>query len=211
MLPISISIAKMASTRQKKDRELKVKPTCNSSSSLAPVPLEACFLCHYCTPSWQNWVTLYIPENGKGCSCCPQRSLLCPCETAWFPLVRTPWPPSEPGTVEQLWGETLHSCKTPHSASDSWGRHPQRLSPWNIRHERADAFYSAGPPPESAGPGWCCATAGWPRKAPRSLLADRGLEEKETKQLEKQLQFTHNHVLCQTKGEHEEQILDWGK
>lgn len=132
----------------------------------------ACFLCHCCSPSQKSQATLYIPENGKGYSCCPQKSPLCLCETASCPLVQTPLPPSEPGRVVQLWGETLHLCKTPHSASNNWGRHPQRLSLWNIHYEHVDAFYSSAPLPGFAGPGWCCATAEWHRRALRTLLGD---------------------------------------
>ncbi len=154
------------------------KPTLSSSSSSFPVPLVACSLSHYCTPSLQSWVTPYTPENGKGCSCCPQRSCPCPCKKASYPQAQKPWPPSEPGRVEQLSVETLHLCKTPHFASNNWGQRPQRLSLWNTPHERGDSFYSGALPPAFAGPGWCCATAGWHRRAQWTLWKGTELEDK---------------------------------
>ena len=150
-----------------------IKLTLSSFSFLSPVLLAVCFLCHHCPPSWQNCTLLYIPESGKGCSCCPQRSPPCLCETASCPLAQTPWPPSEPGRVEQLWGETLHLCKTPRSASGNWEQHPQRLTLWSILREHGGVSCSDAPPPESAGQEWCCAKAGWLQRALRNLFEDR--------------------------------------
>lgn len=135
------------------------------------------FLYRCYPPSEQNWEKRYIPENGKGCSCCPQMLLPCPCETTSCPLVRTPLPPSEPGRVEQLWVETPHLCKTPHSASNNWEQHPRCLSPWNIPYGHGDVAYSGAPPPEFGGPGWCCATAEWHQRAQRNLFGDTRLED----------------------------------
>lgn len=128
------------------------------------------FLCHCGTPSLQNWMNPYTPETGKGCSCCPQRSLPCPCETAWCQPAQTLWPPSELGRVERLSVETPRWCKTRRFASSNWGRHPRRLSRWNSRHERGGASCSGAPPPEFAGHGWYCSKAGWRQRAQRNLL-----------------------------------------
>lgn len=154
-------------------------PTLRSFSSLSRVHPTPCFLHHCRPPSWQDRFSSSVPGTGKGCRCCPQRSPLCPCETAWSPPVQTPWPPSEPGRAERPWGETPRWCKTPRSALGSWEPHPRRPSQRSSRREHGGVSCSDAPPPESAGHGWCFATAEWRRRALRNLV-----EEQDTNQPE---------------------------